>query len=624
VNELHAPKDRLQSLRRRLLLIVCLLQSLGIGYGAFLPSANAQSPDPPRRVNAPYFGDGFDWGRTSIIWFGQNKQGDPPTRNYADVRVGYTADALEIQVTVADYYLWYDEYADSSSDLTQYDAVAIYLDTDLDRAAAPQSDDYWFLTGARHWQGMSNYKRQARGNGSGWDTGWMPSNAWTAYSDMSWSCNPGPNSNECGIDFGWRSIFTIPWQTLGLSSRPADGTVWSLGVRLYDRDDAPPDGYVPPEHWPENFSPDAPSTWGELAFNPPGYEPQPAVAEGTTTIRRATETDTSVVQDAWVGGGAWCSGGHEGGADTNHSGFSPDGSIKERELFVGSEVAVTHLPCFSKSFLRFFLDDLPPNKTIISATLTLHHWGNSGDPNAANDEDRPHNSYVWLYSISDAWTETDITWNNAPLAQENLDVTRITPLSSHPGWPGIPYTWDATKAVATAYAAGQPVSLAIYDSAAQRNTSKYFTSSETGDWDAAGRPTLTVVWGQPQAVVNKQVWPVSVTNGDIITYTITWLGTSQPSTMTDTLPNGLSAPGPISASSGDASYDPVTQQVVWMGIPAAGQAVTITFPITVQIDGPLALRNTATLTVNTTDTSSDTALVIVDGHSVYLPLVVKP
>ncbi len=76
-------------------------------------------PDPPRRVNAPYFSGDLDWGQTAIFWLGQNEQGDPPTRNYADVRVGYTADALKIQVTTVDYYLWYDENASSSSDLTR-------------------------------------------------------------------------------------------------------------------------------------------------------------------------------------------------------------------------------------------------------------------------------------------------------------------------------------------------------------------------------------------------------------------------------------------------------------------------------------------------------------------------
>jgi hypothetical protein len=61
----------------------------------------------------------------------------------------------------------------------------------------------------------------------------------------------------------------------------------------------------------------------------------------------------------------------------------------------------------------------------------------------------------------------------------------------------VAYTWDATSAVAAAYAAGQPVSLAIYDSAAGRNTTKYFTSSETGDWNQAGTILFTPWADQP-------------------------------------------------------------------------------------------------------------------------------
>jgi len=149
------------------------------------------------------------------------------------------------------------------------------------------------------------------------------------------------------------------------------------------------------------------------------------------------------------------------------------------------------------------------------------------------------------------------------------------------------------------------------------------TSSETGDWNAIGRPTLTVVWSYPQATVDKQVWPSLAAHGDIVTYTLSWLGTGQPMTATDTLPNGLSAPGPISASTGNAHYDPPARQVKWTGIPAAGQAVTVYFPVTVQIDGPRALRNTAVITTSDVYTSSDTALLIVDGYPIYLPDVVK-
>jgi len=617
------------SLKIRLLTAgICVLLALGCGYRPFLPQANAASPSPPRRVNAPYLSGDLNWGRAAVFWLGQNEQGDPPTRNYADVRVGYTDDALEVRATIADYYLWYDDNADSSSDLTQFDAVALYLDTAYDRAAAPQSDDYRFLIGSLFAQEIDDYMRQARGEGSAWDTSWTPPVDWTALSVMSWSCNPGPNDNSCGLDYGWTAIFTIPWETLGLSSRPADGTIWGLGVQLYDRDDEPLNGGVSTEHWPESLFHNGPSTWGELAFSPQAYRPPSVPVEGETTIRRATDTDTSVVQDAWVGGGGWCGGGHEGGADENHGGFNPDGSVKETELFAGSEVAVTHLPCFSKSFLRFYLDAVPAGKTILSATLTLHHWGNSGDPNASNDADHPHDSYVWLYSISDSWTETGITWNNAPLVQENLDMVRVIPLTSHPGWPGIAYTWDATAAVTAAYDAGTPVSLAIYDSANERNTSKYFTSSETGDWNVEGRPLLTVLWGQEsQLTKTAEAVPAPsdrlVGLGDTITYTLGVLGSNQTLTVTDVLPVGISHPSEYAASYGTISYNPATRRLTWGGAPGMAQPVTITYEVTVTQSGTYAIVNTARMSAENGSVSTASSTVIVEPKQVFLPCVLR-
>jgi hypothetical protein len=609
VNETPAAKNKPWLLR--VVVSLCLSSLLQGSLSLWSPvfPVQAQSPDPPRRVNVPYFPsvvDDTQWSQAAIFWFGKNEQG-VPGKNYADVRVAYSATALHVRVTVVDYYLWFKENPVSTDDLTQYDAVAIYLDTTHDRKTTPQADDYFFFDGARSWpsDNAPQYHRQGQGNGSGWNTTW--SGSWTDIAGVQWSCNPGPNDNGCGIDYGWAATYTIPWATLGLSGPPPEGALWGLGVMLYDRDDNPPAGYVAPEYWPETFATNNPASWGELHFGPAHYHPLPTVPAGTTIIRAASPTDNTV-EDAWMGGGGTCAGGHMGGSEVNHG--------DDTGLYVGSETAPTHFPCFNKSYLRFSLNAVPPGKTIISATLRLHHWGNA-DPSLAQP------SWVHLFTIRDPWEEMAIHWNNAPLAQENVAATWIYPITQSVPWPGNPYDWDATQAVAEAYAAGQPVNLAIYGSDTKQHSSKYLTSSETGDWNAAGRPTLTVVWGQSQAMVNKQAWPASVTNGEVVTYTLSWLGTGQALTMTDTLPNGLSHPGAINASSGSAQYNSGARQVVWTGTPAAGQAVTVTFPATVQVDGPLALRNTAILTADSEVASSDTATIFVGGYNVHLPLVMK-
>jgi len=590
----------------RLELVVCLIVSLLAGPRLFPVPANAQSPNPPRRVNAPHFPNEVTWAQTAIFWFGKNEQG-VPSRNYTDVRVAYTAEAVHVRVTVVDYYLWYKVNPAATDDLTQYDAVAIYLDTDSDRAATPQTDDYTFLVGAHHEpdDNAIQYHRQAQGTGTGWDTAWT--GEWTDYERLQWSCNPGPNSNECGIDFGWTTIFTIPWGTLGISGPPSEGTRWGLGVQLYDRDAEPPAGAVAPEHWPEAFDANSPVSWGELYFGYADYQPPFAFPEGTTTIRAAS-TEDNTVEDAWMGGGGTCGGGHNGGSETNHG---DDG-----HLFVGTETAPTHFPCFNKSYLRFSLDTIPPGKTIISASLTLHLWGYAGET-----PDLAQPSWVHLFTVRDPWEEMTIHWNNAPLAQENVSAMWVNPYSgdrSDPDWPGDPYTWDATQAVAEAYAEGQPVNLALYGSDTDQHSSKYMTSSETGDWNAEGRPTLQVIWGNPVGTMTKTASPRGVMPGETVTYTLALVGSGQALTLTDDLPAGVSPP---LAHSPGLNYTP--HRMAWSGSPDLGEQVTLTYVVTVTAPSRTALWNRVTLIQTGGLTDTATALVLVDPVQVYLPFVLR-
>ena len=592
---------------RRLILSFALVMLL-------MPARQPMATPSPRRANIPYFASQVAWEQSGILWFGVNDSYQLiPGRNYADVRMAYTADALTVSVLVVDYYLWFNTNPQPNSDLTQHDAVALYLDTNLDRASSPKTDDYYFLEGLHTYptENAPAYRRQAQGTGTGWNAAWNGS--WTDQVGWQWS-DTGPNNNAGNIDFGWAATFTIPWTTLGRSGPPPEGTLWGMGVVLYDRDNNPPAGYVAPEYWPGTFVANNPGTWGELHFGNARYQSPHAVPGGTTVIRAATPLDNTV-EDAWMGGGGWCSGGHEGGSEVNHG--------NDQDLFVGSEIQPTHFPCYNKSYLRFALNSLPAGKVIISATLTLHHWG--GANVAAGTS-----SYVWLSSVTDPWDEMTIHWNNAPLAQENLSMTRIPPKTTPLIWPGDPYAWDATQAVAAAYAAGQPVSFALYDSTTGRDSSKYLTASETGinddpsywNWNIEGRPKLTIVWGSPVAVVSKDVKPTIAAMGQQVTYTIALLGSGQALTLTDDLPVQVSAPGPVQVSGGSAaSYDTSKRRLTWLGSPAAGQPVTITFPVTVQVSGPLAVVNTAVLTDTNVNVFYVAATFIANAHQVWLPVV---
>jgi len=544
--------------------------------------AKADSPDPPRRVNIPHFTGSIPWAETAIFWFGENKQGIP-SKNYADVRTAYTDYGLEVRITVIDYYVWYDPTA--TQDMTQYDAVAIYLDTNQDGAATPQTDDYFFLYGT---QPSNDYEHQARGTGTNWDESW--SGDWLSWGSPSWS-DGGPNNNGGNIDYGWTAGYVIPWDTLGLPGPPAEGTLWGLGVQLYDRDDQPPAGYVAPEFWPETFDAHNPGTWGELHFGYANYQAPSIEATGSTMIRAASPVDNTV-EDAWMGGGGLCASGHEGGTEINHG--------NDESLFTGSEVAETHFPCYNKSYLRFALDAIPPDKVIISATLTLHHWGNA-------DFSQAQPSWVHLFTVTDPWDEMTIHWNNAPLAQENVSATWINPLTYNPDWPGIPYYWDATQAVAEAYAENRPANLAIYSSDSEQHSSKYLTASESGinddpsywNWNAEGRPTLRVFWGDPSFTLNVDpamqridpgevtVHTIQIQYSDSFTHPVTLATSPPPGLIANLIPTQIISPGGTATLTLTDTHDSLYTTGLWYMVPitAAGGGITKTTKVNLLLNG---------------------------------------
>jgi hypothetical protein len=132
---------------------------------------------------------------------------------------------------------------------------------------------------------------------------------------------------------------------------------------------------------------------------------------------------------------------------------------------------------------------VPRGKAILSAKLTLRLFGGSDITTAKA-------SLIQVLSVSDDWNESTITWNNAPLAMENVSQAWVDP-TAWPGDPGIPYTWDVTYAMVKAYNDGQPLRLAMYSADYDMNSGKYFYSSDLDDFMAVYRPTLDVTWATP-------------------------------------------------------------------------------------------------------------------------------
>ncbi len=126
--------------------------------------------------------------------------------------------------------------------------------------------------------------------------------------------------------------------------------------------------------------------------------------------------------------------------------------------------------------------------------------------------------------------------------------------------------------------------------------------------------------GRDFPCAHETAYPVGVDSGKEVTYTLQWSGNGDALSLVDQLPDGLGAPSGLSVTSGSAQYTPATHQVSWSGSPADGQVVTLTYTVTVQASGPLALTNTAQLNGDA-GSSSASALIIVDGFESFLPFI---
>jgi hypothetical protein len=552
-----------------------------------------------RRVHVPHFDDTITWRDTAIFWFGRINASE----NYADVRVAYTDDDLCLRLQVFDRRVWYDT-SPTPNDLTEWDAATMFLDLDGNVGDAPDANSYQFVAQFNWWEARDDYQLAYQGTGSGWQAVAFPfttSSAWRG---------DAPNTDD--DDRGWVAEFCLPFDSFELSGPPAQGTVWGLGLILHDRDDAA-GTFIPDKMWPDGLESADPATWGQLAFGLPTYSPPATVPGGTVTIRQGL--DGAVVVDGAVGGAGTCGRGldfwNEWG-DTNYAG-SGDFNIQNQ-----SDVA--DWPCYSKYYVIFPLDALPAGRTIVSATLTLHQYGNAGGGSWGD----PPTSYIQVLTVAEDWNEETLTWNNAPLAVKNVSGAHVPGLTSFPGWPGVPRNWDLGLAVAEAHAAAEPLRLVLYSADTAYHSGKYFSSSDTGNWNAVGRPTLRVTWGDALATVGKEASPTCPSAGDIVTYTLTLLGNSRALTLTDDLPAEVSAPGLIQVSGGGtAAYDSGSHRLSWNGSPSSGQAVTITFPVTISTRGPLAVRNTAALTDADGFVSTDEAVVVVEPEWTYLPAVLQ-
>lgn len=123
---------------------------------------------------------------------------------------------------------------------------------------------------------------------------------------------------------------------------------------------------------------------------------------------------------------------------------------------------------------------------------------------------------------------------------------------------------------------------------------------------------------------NKAVTPHLGNAGDVLTYTITLVGTGAPMTVTDPIPNGaVYVPGSASlALQGVGTLHADAAQIRWTGVLTQNTALGITFGVTVGVTEPAAIRNSAAVSDGTVSYELS-ATVIVNSLPVYLPAILK-
>jgi hypothetical protein len=464
-----------------------LLSSRGgadAGKSAYLPivvngdSVVSTDPDLPV-INLPYI-QAADVPKTnlidmSIFWYGKVM----PDTNYTDVRIGYSDEALWLYMEVFDRRLWYNNTQDGTA-LENWDAATLLLNTDeASQTTSINSKSYRFVAQFYGWSKYSDgrdYKSAYRGDGSSWSS-----------QSMEFSIVPGWRGNALNDnvdDRGWVMTYKIPFTSLGLTGKPANGAVWRIALQTHDRDAA--GVTLPDQVWPNGLQRDNPTTWGQIRFGLPGYTSPAVTNPQTTTIRH--KLNGAIVKDVAVGGASTCGDGLDFFSQwgtANYAGAS--------DFNVQNQANVDDWPCFSKYYVTFPLTSIPPGKAIQSAKLILHEWGGSL-PSLAKP------SLVQVMRIPTTnWQEGTLNWNNGPQVLENISRA-LVPVYNPPNftWPGNPVEWDMSRAVAQAYQENVPLMIVIYSADNEYNSGKYFISSDTGDWNETGRPTLVVNWGNPQ------------------------------------------------------------------------------------------------------------------------------
>src|SRR5207244_13076531 len=99
--------------------------------------------------------------------------------------------------------------------------------------------------------------------------------------------------------------------------------------------------------------------------------------------------------------------------------------------------------CLSKIYISLPMSSHTQGKGVVNAKVTLYEYGNSGV------QGQPNPSYIQVATVNGDWNPAALSWNTAPLVEENVNSILVQ-TKSQPviPWPGLAVTWDVSRAAA--------------------------------------------------------------------------------------------------------------------------------------------------------------------------------
>ena len=247
---------------------------------------------------------------------------------------------------------------------------------------------------------------------------------------------------------GWTAYRFAPWGQFGKT--PQRGDVWPLRVQV--------DG----------------ATWaGAVRWGLPDYAGR--------TVAGVQVVTTTLSANAVTGGNNDC-------GNIYQSTFTPAwGTLSwpgAAQINIQNQWDVADWPCYARWYAQWQLPALPAGAQVVSATMTMRHFGNPGY-GPAYSADGAQDTIMQVYEVATPWQPLGLAWDNAPPVVENLSRTTVRPIdaacppaqldTSRTCRPGVPYDFDVTEAVKRAMQEGRGwASVALYTASGDYHSGKQF------------------------------------------------------------------------------------------------------------------------------------------------------